>query len=169
MSETDVFVGIDVAKATLYRHFPSKDHLVAAYLEDRHQRVMTGFALLAEAHPLPRDRLAAIFDQLHDKAAGPEFRGCAFALAVAEHGGSDQVVTLARQHKAAVADTFTGILAEGGAAAAQAQAATHHLSLLYDGALALIAIRRDPAIALGARSTALAAFDTATFAKADRP
>jgi|GEM_PF-5451540 len=50
-------VGIDrilaetsVAKATLYRHFPSKDDLVAAYLTRRHERVIAG---MAEAYYSP--------------------------------------------------------------------------------------------------------------------
>ena len=34
----EVIERADVAKATLYRHFPSKDDLVVAFLEEREQR-----------------------------------------------------------------------------------------------------------------------------------
>src|ERR1700739_2289307 len=60
----EVIERADVATATLYRHFPSKDHLVLAFLEMREQRWTHG---LVEAEALkrgsdPEARLLAIFD-----------------------------------------------------------------------------------------------------------
>jgi len=158
-------VGIDriieetnVAKATLYRHFPSKDHLVAAYLQDRHERVIRSLEEVLNEVPSPRDQLNLIFERLHEKADSPEFRGCAFALAVAEHGDSERVVTVARTHKAAVSQMFRALMERSGAGTAQ-QAA--HLSLLYEGALATVAVGRDPQAVLTARDCALFVFDAA--------
>src|SRR6266498_5045721 len=64
-------VGIDevidragVAKATLYRHFPSKDDLVLAFLQRRERRWTLEF-IEAEARrrgSTPEGRLLAIFD-----------------------------------------------------------------------------------------------------------
>ncbi len=158
-------VGIDriieeanVAKATLYRHFPSKDHLVAAYLQDRHKRVLRSLNEVLGTVGAPRDQLEAIFLRLHEKADSPEFRGCAFALAVAEHGESERVTTIARTHKAAVGDIFRTVLAPV-AAAPDAPAA--HLALLYEGALSTVAVGRDPRAVLVARDCALSVFDAA--------
>jgi AcrR family transcriptional regulator len=159
-------VGIDriiedanVAKATLYRHFPSKDHLVAAYLQARHERVIHSLQDVLSAPIAPRDQIGLIFQRLHEKADSPEFRGCAFALAVAEHGDSERVVSVARTHKKMVRDIFATIMrrvtsAPDGAAA--------HLSLLYEGALATVAVERDPNAVLVARDCALSVFDSAT-------
>lgn len=156
-------VGIDriideanVAKATLYRHFPSKDHLVAAYLQARHDRVIRALREVQDAAMTPRDQIKLIFERLHEKADSPEFRGCAFALAVAEHGDSERVVTVARTHKTMVKDIFTAIIAKTGVQPDQAAA---HLSLLYEGALATVAVNRDPKAVLVARDCALAVFD----------
>ncbi|PYE29968.1 TetR family transcriptional regulator [Rhizobium sp. PP-WC-1G-195] len=158
-------VGIDriieeanVAKATLYRHFPSKDHLVAAYLQDRHERVLRSLHDVLTTVVPPRDQVEAIFLRLHEKADSQEFRGCAFALAVAEHGESERVTTIARTHKAAVGDIFLRVLAQVTAAPEQPAA---HLALLYEGALSTVAVGRDPQAVLVARDCALSVFDAA--------
>lgn len=161
-------VGIDriieeasVAKATLYRHFPSKDHLVAAYLNERHERVIASLEEALEAVQQPRDQIGIIFHRLFEKAESPDFRGCAFALAVAEHGESERVVSVARKHKQTVLDVFRRIVSqpEGRANEAATRQASLHLALLYEGALATIAVNRDPQAALVARDCALALFD----------
>ncbi|QND44141.1 helix-turn-helix transcriptional regulator (plasmid) [Rhizobium leguminosarum bv. viciae] len=158
-------VGIDriieeakVAKATLYRHFPSKDHLVAAYLQDRHERVVRSLREALDATAAPRDQVRVIFERLYEKADSPEFRGCAFALAVAEHGDSERVVSVARTHKKAVSDIFRAIISKAELGPDQTAA---HLSLLYEGALATVAVGRDPTAVLVARDCALSVFDAA--------
>ncbi|CAN7650038.1 TetR/AcrR family transcriptional regulator [Pararhizobium sp. LjRoot238] len=158
-------VGIDriieeakVAKATLYRHFPSKDHLVAAYLQDRHDRVIRSLQEVLDAAGAPRDQIKLIFERLYEKADSPEFRGCAFALAVAEHGDSQRVVSIARTHKKTVRDIFRAIMSRADVRPDQASA---HLSLLYEGALATVAVERDPQAVLVARDCALSVFDAA--------
>ncbi|MGK9052560.1 TetR/AcrR family transcriptional regulator [Neorhizobium petrolearium] len=159
-------VGIDriieeanVAKATLYRHFPSKDHLVAAYLQARHERVIRSLQEVVDTQSDARDQIKLIFERLYEKADSPEFRGCAFALAVAEHGDSERVVSVARTHKAMVRDIFAGVMARASSRPDQAAA---HLSLLYEGALATVAVGRDPKAVLVARDCALSVFDAAS-------
>lgn len=162
-------VGIDriveeasIAKATLYRHFPSKDHLVAAYLSQRHDRVMSSLDEVTRTIGEPRDQLTTIFDRLFEKADSPEFRGCAFALAVAEHGDSERVVFVAREHKSAVRAIFKSIMLRAGAISEQPAA---HLALLYEGALATVAVDRDPNAVLVARDCALTVFDGAVVSR----
>jgi AcrR family transcriptional regulator len=80
-------VGIDevieragVAKATLYRHFPSKDDLVLAFLERREQRWTKGW-VEAEARrrgATPEDSLLAIFDLFDGWFQQDDFEGCSF-------------------------------------------------------------------------------------------
>lgn len=154
-----IIVEADIAKATLYRHFPSKEDLVLAYLEDRHARAMQGLEASVAEHAEPRAQIASIFDRLAEKAENPVFRGCAFALAVAEHGDSQKIVGLARLHKQAVARTLLAIARR--ASLADAEAAGRHLALLYDGALARRAVLGDAQPMRDARQSALALFDAA--------
>lgn len=158
-------VGIDriieeasVAKATLYRHFPSKDHLVAAYLTQRHERVIASFHDVMRTVHEPRGQIAAIFERLFEKAESQEFRGCAFALAVAEHGDSERVVAVARTHKQTVLDIFRQIVLRR---TETPDLPSAHLALLYEGALATVAVNRDPNAILIARDCALGVFDDA--------
>ncbi len=88
-------VGIDeviaragVAKATLYRHFPSKDELVVAFLEQREQRWTLDW-VEAEARrrgATPEDQLVAIFDAFHEWFQRDDFEACAFINVLLEMG-----------------------------------------------------------------------------------
>jgi AcrR family transcriptional regulator len=76
----EVISRADVAKATLYRHFPSKDDLVLAFLEQREhlwtrQLVEAG---ARERGTTAEERLLAIFDVFHDWFQQDDFEGCSF-------------------------------------------------------------------------------------------
>jgi AcrR family transcriptional regulator len=76
----EVISRADVAKATLYRHFPSKNDLVLAFLEQREdlwtrQLVEAG---ARERGTTAEERLLAIFDVFHDWFQQDDFEGCSF-------------------------------------------------------------------------------------------
>jgi AcrR family transcriptional regulator len=69
-----------VAKATLYKHFPSKDDLVLAFL-DRREQLWTREWVEAEARrrgATPEERLLAIFDLFDEWFRRPDFEACSF-------------------------------------------------------------------------------------------
>ena len=77
-----------VAKATLYRHFPTKNALVVAFLELREQRYTRDF-IEAEAErrsSTPEGRLLAIFDVLDDWFGREDFEACSFINVLLELG-----------------------------------------------------------------------------------
>src|SRR5215831_17447071 len=73
---------IGISKRTLYNHFPSKDALIAAYLERRFRQPKPSDAP-------PAEQILGTFDQLERRFAGKDFRGCPFVNAVAELGPED--------------------------------------------------------------------------------
>jgi AcrR family transcriptional regulator len=76
----EVIVRADVAKATLYRHFPSKDDLVLAFLELREQRWTRQLveAGARERGNTAEEQLLAIFDVFHDWFQQADYEGCSF-------------------------------------------------------------------------------------------
>ena len=83
-------VGIDriiaeanVAKATFYSHFPSKDGLVLAYIEEQDRIGRDAVAAFPEQSP--RKMIAAIVGRISTAAAAGDFRGCPFLNAAAEY------------------------------------------------------------------------------------
>jgi AcrR family transcriptional regulator len=84
----------DVAKATLYRHFRSKDDLVRAFLEQREQ-LWTRKWVEAEARQrgeTPAEQLLAIFDLFHEWFQRDDFEGCSFVNVLLEIGNLDHPV-----------------------------------------------------------------------------
>jgi AcrR family transcriptional regulator len=133
-------VGVDtiiaesgVAKTTLYRHFPSKDDLIVAYLERSNRQFWTWMEGLAAAHDDPRAQLEAIFDGVAELASSPRCLGCTFVGAAVEfpatvHPGH----RVAAAHKVAVLERLHGLAKAAGAR--EPQALAEELLLLMDGA-----------------------------------
>lgn len=111
-----VIAASGVTKVTFYRHFPSKDDLVRAFLDHRHARWMAWFvdALGRRgAHERAGDAgaLLLLADVIAEWFADPAFRGCAFINAVAEVGGSvDGAAERAREHKREMVEVIAGLL-----------------------------------------------------------
>jgi AcrR family transcriptional regulator len=76
----EVIKNASVAKATLYRHFSSKDELVLAFLQQREQLWTKGW-VEDEARrraDTPEEQLLAIFDLFHEWFQKEDFEGCSF-------------------------------------------------------------------------------------------
>lgn len=73
-----------VAKMTFYRHFPSKDDLIRAYLENASEQYWVWINGMIAEHNPPRAQLEAIFEGVAKLASSPQCLGCAWMHAAAE-------------------------------------------------------------------------------------
>lgn len=103
-----IIAAAGVTKVTFYRHFPSKDDLIRAFLEFRHQRWLAWFKDSLARHGGNVDALPlAMAEWFRD----PGFRGCAFLNSVSELGGVlADVRTITRQHKDEVVSIIEALL-----------------------------------------------------------
>jgi AcrR family transcriptional regulator len=133
-------VGVDtivaesgVAKMTLYRHFPSKDDLVAAYLERSNERFWAWLeGEMAEVRD-PRGKLLRAFRALGQLAASPSCHGCGFQGAAAEFpDAAHPAHQVALAHKRQVLDRLTALGRQAKLRSPGILAG--HLLLLMDGA-----------------------------------
>jgi AcrR family transcriptional regulator len=135
-------VGIDrivaeakVTRATLYRHFPSKDHLVVAYLNAADEAIRAQVEAASAAGRSPVDVVRAVGESIADDIRRSGFRGCAFLNAAAEYPDPAHPVHQAvLAHRAWFLRTITDLLAETGEAAPES--AARHFVMLRDGAMA---------------------------------
>jgi AcrR family transcriptional regulator len=124
-----------VSKVTFYRHFPTKDHLVLAYLERTAQ--LERAAVLAERSARAHDPKAVLrwyADSVGQISCGPGFRGCPFINAAAELADPDhpgrRVITEHRDWLTAQAAELVSALGISDAADKAEQ-----LMMLRDGAM----------------------------------
>ena len=86
----------EVTRVTFYRHFPSKDDLVLAYLKRRSDAARAAVTRLVEAHAGdPRTALRVWAEAVANDGIIDEYRGCTFVNAAAEYGDADHPVRLA--------------------------------------------------------------------------
>ena len=137
---------IGISKRTLYNHFPSKDALIAAYLERR-------FVPPRASDKPPAEQILGTFDALERRFSAKDFRGCPFVNAVAELGPTDPSVRrIAIAFKESRRLWFRDLLNRLGVADAEALAT--QLALLVDGSIAQDLVRNDPAMARAAKQAA---------------
>ncbi len=159
-------VGIDrviehagVAKGSLYNTFGSKENLVRAYLEARHEATLAGLRRAVERHSDPRQRLLAVFDAQTELFADPSFRGCAFITASAEAPDGGGIQQAADDYRREIRGLLTGLAREAGAA--HPELLGRQLHLLYDGGGLSAHLDHDPQAAEAARAAAEVLVDTA--------
>lgn len=109
-----------VTKVTFYRHFPSKDDLVRAFLDYRHERWMAWFVDALGRHgaesgnAMRTGRLEPLAAALAEWFAAPGFRGCAFINAVAEVGAAvAEAQEISHRHKEDMEQVIAELLPAG--------------------------------------------------------
>jgi AcrR family transcriptional regulator len=160
-------VGIDtviaesgVAKATLYKHFSSKDDLVLAYLDKADQNWFGQLRAAARsAGENPRDQMVGMFDALGAACRQEGFHGCAFVNTAAESAPGSQVHARTVEHKNVVRAWVTDLARK--ARAEDPEKLARQLTLLLDGGLAAGLLDADPATPLAAKLAARVLVDAA--------
>jgi AcrR family transcriptional regulator len=123
----------DVTLATLYRHFPSKQDLVLAYLQRVHDDFEARAAAAQDAAEDPGDVLRTIATNITAQLLEPGFRGCAFINAASEFEDPQGPIKRAvLAHRA----WFYALIRDAFASAGHPQPdlAARHYVMLRDGA-----------------------------------
>ncbi|MBV7531043.1 TetR/AcrR family transcriptional regulator [Chitinophaga sp. sic0106] len=97
----------NVAKASFYQHFKSKDELCVAFLEARHDYWFAGLLEHMDKGKNTQQKILAAFDFLIHMNKKENFRGCSFLNILSEISG-DQAAILAviQSHKKDLRNLF---------------------------------------------------------------
>lgn len=147
----------DVAKMTLYSHFPSKDDLILAVLQYRESQVDAMFAITIDSYVRKgKNRLEAFFAALKDWFRSSGFRGCSFINARVELADVDHPASkFAAQHKRRFHEMLKEIVAET-AGRKVAESLTPAIALMVEGAIVAAVMEQSAKPADVARDAAVA-------------
>lgn len=137
----------EVTKVTFYRHFPSKNDLICAYLEHRHRIWMDWFVQTLKRHQAGNKihDLDALVPTLSEWFNHEDFRGCAFINGVGEVGITiPEVMTISRSHKDDMTSAIEGLLPPSRHRKSLAQA----MAVAVDGAIVKAQFDETPESAL---------------------
>ena len=112
----EVIENAGVAKATLYRHFPSKNDLVLAFLECREER-WTHELVEAGARSrgsTPEEQLLAIFDVFDEWFRREDFEACSFISVLLEMGPDHPAGKASMRHLENIRSMVRGLAEEAG-------------------------------------------------------
>jgi AcrR family transcriptional regulator len=154
-----------VAKMSLYNNFASKDDLVLAYLQARHEEWLALYLRRLFAAGDARQRVGAVFEAYVDHAEMAYrhgFRGCGLLNAAAELPAGAPGRQLVRRHKEEVEALLAAHLAElDGLPAVRVADLAEQLSFLLEGAMARAGLEGDSRRLHRVRELALQLVDTA--------
>lgn len=134
-------------RATFYRHFPGKEDLVVAYLEEADRHLRDRFAQARAGDRSAEDTVRAVAADIAADIGSPHFRGCAFLNAAAEYPDpAHPVHRRVLAHREWFLDALTELFAQVGDGLAAP--AARHFVMLRDGAMAAGCLS-DPATVSG--------------------
>ncbi|WKS60748.1 TetR/AcrR family transcriptional regulator [Corynebacterium accolens] len=129
----------DVAKASLYSLFGSKDALVIAYVESLDEQFRQDWEQRTAAMQDPDQKILAFFDKVIEEEPEEGFRGSHFLNAAGEYPRPETdsergIVVACMQHRNWVHSTLTALLTERNGYPSASQAS--QLLIFLDGGLA---------------------------------
>ncbi|MFD1517515.1 TetR/AcrR family transcriptional regulator [Pseudonocardia yunnanensis] len=129
-------VDADVARASLYQNFGSKDGLVAAWLEQQDRLDREGYARAVRTMADdPAPRIQVLFDRAAAAARRRRFRGCLYLNAATEFPDpAHPVHSVVATHRHWLHAELAATLRRAGAADPEGTA--QRIQLIYDGGLA---------------------------------
>ena len=143
-----------VAKATFFHHFPAKDDLVIAWLQQPASHWLDRIRTELDAKTQsPASKLLTFFDLLGEWFAQDDFRGCAFQNAAAEVPQVAHPIRRATHVYRLEIQHYLRQLADDAGLSNPARTA-EQLHLLAQGAIAIAVITRSPDAAKVARAAA---------------
>jgi AcrR family transcriptional regulator len=126
-------------RATFYRHFPSKEDLVLAYLRSADARTFATVQAAIETARSPADAVRGIGTAVADDLTRPDFRGCAFLKAAAEYPDPhDPVRKVILAHRDWYRTTLTELFVDVFGTSprrGQPQHAAQHFVMMRDGVM----------------------------------
>jgi AcrR family transcriptional regulator len=157
----EILARSETAKASLYAHFPTKDALIAAYLQRRSDDWKAHLrSELERRGGSPVDQLDLVFGILAEACATPGFRGCPFINAAVEFPDpAHPARVIGAGHRAWVRTVLLTFAKQARLPAPDALA--DQLSLLYDSAMVGTQLNGTPASAIAAREAARLLVDAA--------
>ena len=81
-----------VSKRTLYKHFPSKNDLIVAVMDQYRDAFKEKMRALLSANTGPEEKIISIFDFISKEFEKPDFCGCMAVSAVSEFADKDDAI-----------------------------------------------------------------------------
>jgi len=142
-----------VARKSVYKHYPTKDALVAAALQARDERWMQWFIAATTQAATPRARLLSVFDALQEWFASDGFHGCAFINAAGEIGDAEHPIRkVSRLHKERLLSHVLSLVQAAGLP--EPEETARQWLVLIDGAIAVALVTGDLSITHSAQRAA---------------
>ncbi|MHA2790049.1 TetR/AcrR family transcriptional regulator [Corynebacterium sp. S7] len=147
----------DVAKASLYSLFGSKDNLVIEYIKTLDEKYREDWEERAKDLPEYEDKILAFFDMAIDEEPKKDFRGSHFLNAANEYPRPETesekgIVAACRDHRTWMHDTMTDLLTKKNGYPSSTQA--DQLLIFLDGGMSGARLVRDVGPLVTARDLA---------------
>jgi AcrR family transcriptional regulator len=135
----------DIARASLYNHFPSKTDLLMAYLESTHELWFRELEVFMQPIAGAREKLLALFDFRIRRQQRINYKGCHFNKIVAESYDAPEVFDLVRAHKDRLWRYINDVVRQTGhRQLMNDDALTDTIFILLEGGITLGAMYRSP-------------------------
>jgi len=128
----------EVARASLYMHYPSKEDLCIAFLNFRHEYWFKCFREFIDPVTDPEQKLMAAFDFLINMNDKEDFRGCAFMNILSEISPADaDIYKIIQNHKQKLREFLASIHPD------HTQLLKDHIYLLFEASMLESHLYRD--------------------------